>query len=86
MTRKESTELASQWFSKYLNVIISDREAREFVAQLRDAIKDLHRVGAIVADENSHFREYVNAEKDGKGTQGGNAPTKPIRRGLTAGR
>ena len=51
MARKESTELATQWFSKYLRVIISDREAREFVAQLPDAIKDLHRLEAIVADE-----------------------------------
>ena len=51
MARKESTELATQWFSKYLKVIISDREAREFVAQLADAIKDLHRLEAIVADE-----------------------------------
>jgi len=51
MARKESTELATQWFSKYLKVIISDREAREFVAQLPDAIKDLHRLEAIVADE-----------------------------------
>jgi hypothetical protein len=49
MARKESTELATQWFSKYLKVIISDREAREFVAP--DAIKDLHRLEAIVADE-----------------------------------
>jgi hypothetical protein len=51
MARKESTELATQWFSKYLKVIISDREAREFVAQLPAAIKDLHRLEAIVADE-----------------------------------
>ena len=51
MARKESTELATQWFSKYLKVIISDREAREFVAQLPDAIKDLHRLEAIEADE-----------------------------------
>ena len=51
MARKESTELATQWFSKYLKVIISDWEAREFVAQLPDAIKDLHRLEAIVADE-----------------------------------
>ena len=51
MARKESTELATQWFSKYLKVIISDREAREFVAQLPDALKDLHRLEAIVADE-----------------------------------
>jgi hypothetical protein len=51
LARKESTELATQWFSKYLKVIISDREAREFVAQLPDAIKDLHRLEAIVADE-----------------------------------
>jgi hypothetical protein len=51
VARKESTELATQWFSKYLKVIISDREAREFVAQLPDAIKDLHRLEAIVADE-----------------------------------
>jgi hypothetical protein len=51
MARKESTELATQWFSKYLQVIISDREAREFVAQLPDAIKDLHRLEAIVDDE-----------------------------------
>ena len=51
MARKESTELTTQWFSKYLKVIISDRAAREFVAQLPDAIKDLHRLEAIVADE-----------------------------------
>ena len=51
MARKESTELATEWFSKYLKVIISDREAREFVAQLPDAIKDLYRIEAIVADE-----------------------------------
>jgi hypothetical protein len=51
MARKESTEVATQWFSKYLKVIISDREAREFVAQLPDAIKDLHRLEAIVADK-----------------------------------
>ena len=51
MARKESTEVATQWFSKYLKVIISDREAREFVAQLPDALKDLHRLEAIVADE-----------------------------------
>jgi len=51
MARKESTELATQWFSKYLKVIISDREAREFVAQLPNALKDLHRLEAIVADE-----------------------------------
>ena len=51
MARKESTELATQWFSKYLKVIISDREAREFVAQLPNAIKDLHRLEEIVADE-----------------------------------
>jgi hypothetical protein len=51
MARKESTELATRWFSKYLKVIISDREARKFVAQLPDAIKDLHRLEAIVADE-----------------------------------
>ena len=51
MARKESTELATEWFSKYLKVIISDREAREFVAQLSDAIKDLHRLEAIVVDE-----------------------------------
>lgn len=51
MARKESTELATRWFSKYLKVIISDREAREFVAQLPDAIKDLDRLEAIVADE-----------------------------------
>jgi hypothetical protein len=51
MARKESTELATEWFSKYLKVIISDREALEFVAQLPEAIKDLHRLEAIVADE-----------------------------------
>ena len=51
MARKESTELVTQWFSKYLKVIISDREAREFAAQLPNAIKDLHRIEAIVADE-----------------------------------
>lgn len=51
MARKESTELATEWFAKYLKVIISDREAREFVAQLPNAIKDLHRLEAIVTDE-----------------------------------
>jgi hypothetical protein len=51
MARKVSTELATQWFSKYLKVVISDREAREFVAQLPHAITDLHRLEAIVADE-----------------------------------
>jgi hypothetical protein len=51
MARKESTELATRWFSKYLKVIISDREAREFVAQLPDAIRDLQRLEEIVADE-----------------------------------
>jgi hypothetical protein len=65
MPRKESTELATQWFSKYLKVVISDREAREFVVRLPNAIKDLHQLEAIVADENSHLREYVKAEKDG---------------------
>jgi hypothetical protein len=33
MARKESTELATEWFSKYLKVIISDQEARESVAE-----------------------------------------------------
>lgn len=42
---------ATEWVSKYLKVIISDREAREFVAHLADAIKDLHRLEAIVANE-----------------------------------
>ena len=51
MERKESTELATEWFSKYLKVIISDREGRKFVAQLPDAIKDLHRLAKIAADE-----------------------------------
>jgi hypothetical protein len=51
MARKESAELATQWFSKYLKVVISDREAREFVAQLPNAIKDLRQLKAIVADE-----------------------------------
>ena len=51
MVRKESTELATQWFSKYLKVIISDREARQFVAQLPDAIRELQRLEELVADE-----------------------------------
>jgi hypothetical protein len=51
MARKESTEKATEWVSKYLKIIISDREAREFVAQLPGAIKDLERLQEIVADE-----------------------------------
>jgi hypothetical protein len=51
MARKESTERATEWVSKYLKIIISDREAREFVAQLPSAIKDLERLKEIVADE-----------------------------------
>jgi hypothetical protein len=51
MLRKESTMGATEWVSKYLKIVISDREARDFVAQLPDAIKDLHRLEAIVADE-----------------------------------
>ena len=51
MARKESTEKATEWVSKYLKIIISDREAREFVAQLPGAIKDLARLQEIVADE-----------------------------------
>jgi hypothetical protein len=51
MLRKESTIRATDWVAKYLKIIISDREAREFVAQLPAAIKDLHRLEAIVADE-----------------------------------
>jgi len=51
MARKESTERATEWVSKYLKIIISDREAREFVAQLSSAIKDLDRLKEIVADE-----------------------------------
>jgi hypothetical protein len=51
MARKESTEKATEWVSKYLKIIISDREAREFVAQLPSAIKDLDRLKEIVADE-----------------------------------
>jgi hypothetical protein len=51
MLRKESTIRVTDWVSKYLKIISSDREAREFVAQLPDAIKDLHRLEAIVADE-----------------------------------
>jgi hypothetical protein len=51
MARKESTERATEWVSKYLKIIISDREAREFVAQLPSAIKDLDRLKEIVADE-----------------------------------
>ena len=51
MARKESTERATDWVSKYLKIIISDREAREFVAQLPDAIRDLRRLEEIVADE-----------------------------------
>jgi hypothetical protein len=51
MARKESTERATEWVSKYLKIIISDREAREFVAQLPSAIKDLDRLKEILADE-----------------------------------
>jgi hypothetical protein len=51
MARKESTERATEWVSKYLKIIISDREAREFVAQLPSAIKDLDRLKGILADE-----------------------------------
>ena len=51
MARKESTERATEWVSKYLKIIISDREAREFVAQLPSAVKDLDRLKEIVADE-----------------------------------
>jgi len=51
MKRKESTARTTEWFRKYLKVIITDREAREFVAQLPDAIRDLHRLEAIVAAE-----------------------------------
>jgi hypothetical protein len=51
MARKESTERATEWVSKYLKIIISDREAREFVAQLPDSIRDLQRLEEIVADE-----------------------------------
>jgi hypothetical protein len=51
MARKESTERATEWVSKYLKIIISDREAWEFVAQLPDAIRDLQRLEEIVADE-----------------------------------
>ena len=51
MARKESTERATEWVSKYLKIIISDREAREFVAQLPSAIMDLDRIKEIVADE-----------------------------------
>ena len=51
MKRKKSTRLATEWFSKYLSVIISDREAREFLARLPEAIKDLHRLATIMADE-----------------------------------
>ena len=51
MARKESTERATEWVSKYLKIIISDREAREFVAQLPSAIKDLDGLKEIVADE-----------------------------------
>lgn len=51
MLRKESTIQATEWVSKYLKIIISDREAREFVAHLPDAINDLRRLETIVADE-----------------------------------
>ena len=51
MNRKKSTARATEWFRKYLKVIITDREAREFLARLPDAIKDLHKLEAIVADE-----------------------------------
>ena len=49
--RKKSTARTTEWFRKYLNVIITDREAREFLTHLPDAIKDLHRLETIVADE-----------------------------------
>ena len=51
MLHKESTIRATDWVSKYFRIIISDREAREFVAQLPDALKDLQRLVVIVADE-----------------------------------
>lgn len=51
MARKESTERATEWVSQYLKIIISDREAREFVGQLPNALKDLQRLKEIVADE-----------------------------------
>ncbi|HYM79667.1 MAG TPA: hypothetical protein VE377_27075 [Candidatus Dormibacteraeota bacterium] len=51
MARKESTERATEWVSKYLKIIVSDREARDFVAQLPNAIKDLQRLEEIVVDE-----------------------------------
>ena len=51
MLRKESTIRATDWVSKYLKIIISDRKAREFVAQLPNALKDLQRLEVIVADE-----------------------------------
>ena len=49
--RKDSTTEAREWFRKYLNTIITEREAREFLARLPDAIKDLHRLEEIVAHE-----------------------------------
>ena len=47
--RKDSTTEAREWFRKYLKTIITDNEAREFLAHLPDAIRDLHRLEAIVA-------------------------------------
>ena len=47
--RKDSTTEAREWFRKYLNTIITEREAREFLTHLPEAIKDLHRLEAIVA-------------------------------------
>ena len=49
--RKDSTTEAREWFRKYLNTIITEREAREFLAHLADAIRDLHRLEKILADE-----------------------------------
>jgi hypothetical protein len=51
MARKESTERATEWVSKHLKIIISDKEAREFVSQLPGALKDLKRLEEIVAGE-----------------------------------
>ena len=49
--RKDSTTEAREWFRKYLNTIITEREARDFLAHLPIAIKDLCRLEKIVASE-----------------------------------
>ena len=69
MKRKKSTRLATEWFSKYLKLIITDREARAFLAQLPAAVQDLHRLARIVASEKTRSRTFQNSA--GKGRAGG---------------